>query len=148
MTSLLSGLKQVPSNAGYYIPVADCRTSVYVNNGTDAAPSFGSMLSTISTAGAATSTLIATAGAGVFRDMGKTLISSGRTFRKVQLLINTADVSTGAAAATSGVGGAASAYLTGYIILPGSGGGANQSGAPSAGTSAVAGGFTPVARLG
>lgn len=139
MTSLLSGLKQIPQS-GYYIPVADCRGAVFVNTGTDAVPVFGSMLPLISTAGAATSTLIATAGAGVFRDMGKTLISSGRAFRKVQLLINTADVATpiGAAAATSGVGGAAPAYLTGYIILPGSGGGADQSGA----------GFTPVARLG
>ena len=137
MTSLLSGLKQIPQS-GYYIPVADCRATVFVNNGTDAAPSFGSMLSTISTAGAGTSTLIATAGAGVFRDMGKTLISSGRTFRKVQLLISSPDVTTGLSGATSGVGGAATTYLTGYIILPGSGGGADQSGT----------GFTPVARLG
>jgi hypothetical protein len=137
MTSLLSGLKQIPQS-GYYIPVNDCRPTVFVNNGTDAAPSFGSMISSISTAGAATSTLIASAGAGVFRDMGKTLISSGRTFRKVQLLINTPDVATGLVTATSGVGGAAAAYLTGYIILPGSGGGADQYGA----------GFTPVARLG
>ena len=137
MTSLLSGLKQIPQS-GYYIPVADCRNTVFVNNGTDAAPVFGSMISSISTSGAATSTLIASAGAGVFRDMGKTLVASGRAYRKVQLLINTADVSTGAAAATSGVGGTAASYLTGYIILPGSGGGALQSGA----------GFTPVARLG
>lgn len=139
MTSLLSGLKQIPQS-GYYIPVADCRNTVFVNNGTDGAPSFGSMLSTISTAGAATSTLIASAGAGVFRDMGKTLISSGRTFRKVQLLISSPDVTTGLVGATAGVGGASPAYLTGYIILPGSGGGADQTGAP--------GFFTPVARLG
>lgn len=138
MTSLLSGIKQIPANAGYYIPVADCRNTVFVNNGTDAAPNFGSMLSTISTAGEATSTLIASAGAGVFRDMGKTLISSGRAFRKVQLLISSPDVSTGLVGATAGVGGTSPAYLTGYIILPGSGDGASQSGV----------GFTPVARLG
>ncbi len=144
MTSLLSGLKQVPSNSGYYIPIADCRSAVYVNNGTDAAPLFGSMLSTISTAGPGVSTLIQAAGAGVFRDMGKTLISSGRTFRKVQLLISSSDVSVGNVASSSGVGGVSPAYLTGYIILPGSGGGANQTGL--GGT--VAQGFTPVARLG
>lgn len=139
MTSLLSGLKQVPSNTGYYIPVADCRNTVFVNNGTDAVPVFGSMISSISTAGQATSTLIASAGAGVFRDMGKTLVgAAGRAYRKVQLLINTGDVYTGSATATSGVGGEAPAYLTGYIILPGSGGGALQNGAN----------FTPVARLG
>lgn len=144
MTSLLSGLKQIPQS-GYYIPVADCRNAVYVNNGTDAVPVFASMISSISTAGQATSTLIASAGAGVFRDMGKTLVASGRAYRKVQLLINTGDVSTGLITATSGVGGAASAYLTGYIILPGSGGGALQSGGVA---SAGVAGFTPVARLG
>lgn len=138
MTSLLSGLKQIPSNAGYYIPVGDCRLTFVQNNGTDAAPAFGQIISTLSTAGAGVSSLIASAGAGVFRDMGKTLVASGRTYRKVQLLIGTADVSTGAVTATSGVGGPAPAYLTGFIILPGSGDGANQSGA----------GFTPVARLG
>jgi hypothetical protein len=130
MTSLIHTTKQIPANAGYYIPIADCRDTVFVNNGTDAAPSFGSMLSTISTAGAAVSTLIQSAGAGVFRDMGKTLISSGRTFRKVQLLVSSTQD-------TNGVYGASPAYLSGYIALPGSGDGANQG--------AI---FTPVARLG
>jgi hypothetical protein len=62
--------------------------------------------------------------------MGKTLMSSGRTFRKVQLAISSVT--------TEGVGGIDSAptnYLTGYIELPG------QHGISS-------GFFTPVARLG
>ena len=144
MTSLLSGIKQIPANNGYYIPVANCINTFVQNNGTDAAPSFGQIVSTLSTAGAGVSSLVNAAGAGVFRDMGKTLISSGRTFRKVQLLISTPDVSTGLPAATSGVGGPSPTYLTGYIILPGSGDGANQvGGAPGA-----VGTFTPVARLG
>lgn len=138
MTSLLSGIKQIHSNQGYYIPVGNCTTTVFANIGTDAAPNFnnGTFVSSISTAGA--SALIASAGAGVFRDMGKTLISSGRTFRKVQLLVSSSDVVVGNVASSSGVGGVSPSYLTGYIILPGSGDGANQSGT----------GFTPVARLG
>jgi hypothetical protein len=64
--------------------------------------------------------------------MGKTLVSSNRTFRKVQLL--------SAQAATEGVAGADVAptnYLTAYIELPG-----------QHGVSSGSGSFTPVARLG
>jgi hypothetical protein len=60
------------------------------------------------------STSLATAGRAVLRDMGKTLISSNRTFRKVQYVISTNS--------TFGVGGRSSTtpvvdYLTGYIEL-------------------------------
>jgi hypothetical protein len=53
--------------------------------------------------------------------MGVNLVSSGRTFRKIQMLTSAAaNVSTG------GVNGAASGssgdYLTGYIELPGTAG--------------------------
>ena len=92
MTSLLTNKKQIPANAGYYINVGDCRGKFYLNtSGSDTAPTFnaGLMVSTLSTAGQAVSTLIVLAGAGVFRDHGKTLISSGRTFRKVQLMVPT-----------------------------------------------------------
>lgn len=138
MTSLLRSTKQIPANAGYYIPVGNCLSTFVQNNGTDAVPAFGQIISTLSTAGAGVSSLVNAAGAGVFRDMGKTLISSGRTFRKVQVLINTPDLASGSVTATSGVGGPSPTYITGYIQLPGSGDGANQSG----------GIFTPVARLG
>jgi hypothetical protein len=134
MTSLISATKQVPANAGYYIPVADCRLFFYANNGTDSAPSFGQMVSTMSTSGARVSSLIASAGAGVFKDMGKTVGSSARVFRKVQLLAGrSTDV-------TEGVAGAATAptsYLTGYIELPG-----------THGLSSGSANYTPVARLG
>ncbi len=138
MTSLIRATKQIPANAGYYIPIGNCLSTFVQNNGTDSVPAFGQIISTLSTAGAGVSSLVNAAGAGVFRDMGKTLVSSGRTFRKVQLLISSSDVSVGNVASSSGVGGLAPAYLTGYIQLPGSGDGANQSG----------GIFTPVARLG
>jgi hypothetical protein len=132
MTSLISVTKQIPANAGYYITVGDARLRFYANNGSDEVPVFGQMLSTMSSSGAAVSSLIATAGAGVFKDMGKTLVSSSRVFRKVQLLAGQTN--------TEGVAGADVAptnYLTGYIELPGTHGESSGSGV-----------YTPVARLG
>lgn len=140
MTSLISQTKQIPANAGYYINVGDCSTKFYQNNGTDEVPVIGANpygLSTITTlTGTSLSTSMQTAGGVTFKDMGKTLVSSGRVFRKVQLVTNSgADLVTG----TAGVGGvdtAPTAYVTGYIELPGQHG---------------MGGYyapTPVARLG
>jgi hypothetical protein len=134
MTSLTSATKQIPSNAGYYVTVGDCRTTFYVNAGTDDLPNISANIFAVSSV---TSTLIASAGAGVFRDHGKTLLSSGRVFRKVQLMTSTGSV---ARLGTDGVGGIDTApfnYLTGYIELPGTGGYSTGSGS-----------FTPVARLG
>jgi hypothetical protein len=128
---MLKQTKQIPSNNGYYVPVGDCRTRFYAQSGTDTAPNFATnMISSMSTSGAYVSSLVATNGAGgVFRDHGKTVLSSGRVFRKVQLMVSTVG--------TEGVGGS---YLTGYIELPGTGG--MSSGAGGLGV------FTPVARLG
>lgn len=59
-------------------------------------------------------------GAGKLRDLGKTFVSSGRTFRKVQLINYGGNA--GATSVTFGVGGQAgttpdSDFLTGYIEL-------------------------------
>ncbi len=140
MTSLQTRIKQIPANDGYYITVADARNTFYTNIGTDSAPSMsiGPLRSSMSSSGAGVSSLIGVAG-GVFRDMGKTVISTGRVFRKVQLLVST-NVTNGP---TEGVAGAAATvalpvdYLTGFIELPGTGGLTSGSGS-----------FTPVARLG
>jgi hypothetical protein len=142
MTSLQSGLKQIPSNAGYYITVALAQTTVYSNTGTDAAPTFnnGAFQSTVSVATVSHLPDTELAAGKVFRDHGKTLLSAGRVFRKVQLLISTNALVNGG---TDGVGGQSyennltSPYITGYIELPGTGG-------LSSGT----GQATPVARLG
>ena len=63
-----------------------------------------------------TSTISSIAAGGLLRDMGKSVVSAGRVFRKVQLLTSTVS--------TSGVGGPAGLttnpvvdYLTGYIEL-------------------------------
>jgi hypothetical protein len=133
MTSLTSYTKQIPANAGYYINVADCRTSFYANTGSDEAPT---MAANVYANSSITSTYMATAGNAIFKDMGKTLVSASRVFRKVQLVVNTGFVVSGG---TSGVGGVDNSpvnYLTGYIELPGQHGSGSTTGA------------TPVARLG
>ena len=132
------GFKQLRINSGYYINVGDARTSFYQNNGTDVAPLMSANVLARSTLGGI-STLLTSAGSAVFRDHGKNLLSSGRTFRKVQLMVSTGVVYGGAgtSAGTDGVGGSDVSpinYLTGYIELPG--------------TSTVGSLCTPVARLG
>ena len=122
MTSLISQTKQIPANAGYYITVASnvAAGTIYSNEGTDALPVFSNpiMASTLSTSGVYTT--VNAAGA-VLKDMGKTLVSSGRVFRKFQVVANTsAAVVPGKE--TGGVGGVANtttAYITGFIELPG-----------------------------
>lgn len=139
MTSLISQTKQIPANAGYYITVATgvAAGTIYANQGTDALPVLNNpvMASTLSTSGVYTT--VNAAGA-VLKDMGKTLVSSGRVFRKVQVVANTsAAVVPGKE--TGGVGGvdvAPTAYITGFIELPGQHGSGGY--APT----------TPVARLG
>lgn len=133
MTSLQTRLKQIPLNDGFYINVADCRTTFYLNRGTDELPLISTNIYAQSTP---TSSLVGTAGRGIFRDMGKTLLSAGRVFRRVQLMTSTNSVLLGGTDGVGGVDVAPFNYLTGYIELPGQGTGSGT-GLP-----------TPVARLG
>jgi hypothetical protein len=87
-----------------------------VNAGTDSAP----LLSTnVYATSSNTSTLLATAGT-ILKDMGKNLVSSGRVFRKVQIVIPT----NGATAGIAGLSGSGPGqapipdYLTGYVEMP------------------------------
>lgn len=110
MTSLQTSIKQVDTENGYYVSLADLRTSLVGYNPTS--PSF-STCSWANGVPAGLSTTLASAGP-VFKDMGKTVVSSLRTFRKVQLLI-------AASPSTFGVAGKAGTttedYYTGYIEL-------------------------------
>ena len=138
MTSLISYTKQVPLNAGYYINVADIRTTFYANYATDDAP----LVSTnVYSRSSVTSTFMATSGSAILRDMGKTLVSAGRGFRKVQLRVSTGVLLAGGTDAVGGVDVAPTNYITGYIEIPfstsGTGGGAVSGNS-----------CTPVARLG
>jgi hypothetical protein len=126
MSSVRSQTKQIPSN-GYFITVGDVRNTFYQQTGTDALPRFTQSLSTLSTSGKAVSTLLSAAG-GILRDHGKTLVSSGRVFRKVQVMTGTSSIQVGETDGVAGQGygvdalGTPSGYLTGYIELPGTGG--------------------------
>ena len=142
MTSLQKSIKQIPANLGYYINVGDCRDYYYQQNGTDAAPSLGTNAYAQSTikfgpTAANICTLMQTAGSVIFKDMGKTLLSSSRVFRKVQLMTSTNSLVNGGTSGVGGVDVSPTNYLTGYIELPGTGGA--QSGVVA---------VTPVARLG
>jgi hypothetical protein len=132
--SSVSG-KNYKQTSAYFVPVGDCRQSIQqYTPGTGATVgSFSQATWTIiNQTGYNTEYMssIATAGAGgVFRDMGKTVVSSGLTFRKVQLLVNSP--------ATNGISGPAGTvpdadYLTGYFQL-------------SSGTAGVSSGAAPIA---
>lgn len=113
MTSLQTSIKQIPSDGGYFITVGDLTDKVYAyssdaftvaNFAKSGAGGGGRPLSTIKAAG------------GILRDMGKTVVSSLRTFRKVQVMIPGSN----STISTFGVEGHATVgqeYFTGYIEL-------------------------------
>jgi len=120
MTSLLTAAKQLPNTNGYYIPVGDLVGKVYwhvdvantgVGGGTFSTAAWAAL-----GAGASLSSING-AGKGLLRDMGRTIVSSLRTFRKVQLVVNS--VSTFGVGGRSGTSATPTGedYFTGYIEL-------------------------------
>ena len=122
MTSIPSFIKQIPSDSRNFVPVSCLMNVIYglneVNNTlAPAAWAAGSVTGAAGSGitGSVYTSSIAGAGAGKLRDMGKTYLSSGRTFRKVQLIAPVPS--------TFGVAGQSEAqaptadYLTGYIEL-------------------------------
>ena len=112
MTSLLTSVKTTLSDTEYFIGITALTGQVYGLNPTSNTFSTASWayggpglpVSTINRAGA------------ILKDMGKTVVSSLRTFRKVQLMIPGAST-----VSTFGVAGRSAAlgddFLTGYIEL-------------------------------
>ena len=138
MTSLLSGTKQV-GESGYFINVGSLvgaingrveptsGTNSGANGGTFSTAQWCTIISLSQSsfgtaqgmvAGGVVSTL-ATAGRAVLRDLGRTVVSSLRTFRKVQLVIanNGAASTFGVNGPLSGTASAGVDYFTGYIEL-------------------------------
>ena len=125
MTSLQTETRQISNNSGYFITVGNLINQVVVSpQGPVAlwASSFGS--GDFSTNGCYASS-ISTAGC-LLRDMGKSIVSSGAFFRKVQLVVpqgaGGARLGTAGTTSTFGVAGGANVtgqldYLTGYIKL-------------------------------
>ena len=131
MTSVFNGATKVNNNdIGYYINVGSLYGQINYLNTTNGALSLSTAnwasCGPNSPGGAAGNTLMSTttsgvslttAGGAILKDMGKTVVSSLRTFRKVQL-VRTNATST---RSTFGVGGSASTtgedYYSGYIEL-------------------------------
>jgi hypothetical protein len=128
MTSLQTRIKQIDTEQGYYMPLSSLQNIVYAfTPGSGAGGSFAQ--GSFSTASWATLfyngkgnpylSSINGAATGLLRDMGKTVVSAGRTFRRVQLLQNgTNFVSTGGVAGQTAAGTTpVQEYLTGFIEL-------------------------------
>ena len=143
MTSLLNGIKQNTNDIGYYINVGDLRNRIFQrtdpvpagsNTGTlggtfsTATWAFSTTLASVPGGFAAFSTTLATAGQPILRDMGRTVVSSSRTFRKVQYVVP-ANLAASTFGVSGGAGISAEAYLTGYI--EGGFGGEGTSGLPA-----------------
>lgn len=124
--------KQIDTEQGFYIPLSSLAGQIksISTGGTGAggafsAPVFSTAAWCVAGGSGFLSTISSIAAGGILRDMGRSVVSAGRTFRKVQLIAPNA-----ATASTGGVAGAPSAavpiedYLTGYIEL-GFGVGAN-----------------------
>ena len=122
---MASGAQGPKQTRGYFVPLANCIPSMLqYTPGSGAGGSYlpgsfnsadwagsgangaGKLLSSISSVGAG----------GLLRDMGKTVVSSNRTFRKVQLMVPS-NVANGGVAGPVGAGTSALPYLTGYIEL-------------------------------
>jgi hypothetical protein len=112
MTSLQTNTRQNHNDLGYFINVGSLVNKVSAYNPTTGLVSTAAwcaapLQSSVST--------LATAGGFVLRDMGRTFVSSNRTFRKVQAQV-------AAFPSTNGVGGsvqtaAGEDYFTGFIEL-------------------------------
>jgi len=133
MTSIGGYVNQIPNDARFFTPISSLayqgainalnrttgvltQATWLTNDGTDKspAPSGGSL---VTGNGTSFTSSVAGPGAGRLRDLGKTYVSAGREFRKVQLVWYAAT-----SASTFGVNGAAGTapdqdYLTGYIEL-------------------------------
>ena len=111
MTSLLRSSRQVSTDGGFYIPLSSLVESIYSYDSNT--HSFGTAAWTQTNQ----STLIdLTGGYNLLKDLGKTVVSSGHTFRKIQVVSR----QDGAGSSTFGVGGSVNTnadYLTGYIEL-------------------------------
>lgn len=163
MTSIAPHIKVIPSENTYFINVGNMATAASAPGTGFAAPKVFQLVGGVANAATpsfstatwacngVTSSLLASAGQAVFRDLGRTIVSSYRTFRKVQLLVSSISNSVTIGAPVASQAGPqpwlntptlGEEYYTGYIELPGY--------YPAAMGGAGAGGFlpAPVARLG
>jgi hypothetical protein len=130
MTSIPAFIKQIPSDARNFVPVSSLAypggiNSLNATNGQLATAAWSGSgrppgpAGYVAVAGLADGTRYTSSingpGAGKLRDMGKTYVSSGRVFRKVQLIVSNAPSTFGVEGNTPTTPNVD--YLTGYIEL-------------------------------
>jgi hypothetical protein len=122
---MASGSEGPKQTRGYFVPLGNCAAALapdarvfQYSGGAGAGGSFlpgnfspASWVAAGTGAGALLSSISSIGQGGLFRDMGKTVVSSNRTFRKVQLVTRSLAGGVTGADTTSGP------YLTGYIEL-------------------------------
>ena len=127
-----SGFRGQKQTNGYFVPLKNLLALSTIQQYNGASGAGGSFLPGTFTkadwavAGGLADSISSIAGGGLLKDMGKTVVSSNRTFRKVQLVTPTA---TG----VSGTSTQNGPYLTGYIEL-----GTGNAGAATANVAPVA----------
>jgi len=112
---MASGSQGPKQTRGYFVPLGRCDNKVLqYSEGAGAGGSFlpgNFQAATWVSTDARVSTIAAVGAGGLLRDMGKTVVSSNRTFRKVQLIVPSLAGGVAGAETTAGK------YLTGYIEL-------------------------------
>ena len=134
MSSVLRFLKQRPSDIQYFIslsspvtlslynPDAAASTTSYVSGAAAGSFTQSNVAINVTTAGT-------TSSLSIFRDMGTTIVSSGRTFRRVQLLNVDVNGSSGWTSSNSSAGVWSPTGLTGV-----GGGGVSGNAGPNSGS--------------
>ena len=114
MSSILSSLKQRPSDVQYFTPLsgtAALQVNVYTPDTATSTTSYvsGAAAGQFTSSNISSAIMSAAAASGssipLFRDLGITIVSSQRTFRGVQLLTSDASASTGWTSITPGTPG-------------------------------------------
>jgi len=99
MTSILARTKQIPTDGQYFISLLPLQRLSYLVPDTNASTTSyvsGALAGRFQQSNVTTTLPDASGGTLIFRDMGSTLVSSGRTFRGIQLLVLDGTPATGA----------------------------------------------------
>ena len=99
MTSVLARTKQIPTDGQYFISLTATVNLVYLVPDANASTTSyvsGALAGSFNRSNVSTPLADASGTVKIFRDLGETLVSSGRTFRGVQLLTLDGNTTTGA----------------------------------------------------
>ena len=125
MTSIQAKFKQIPVDSQYFVSIAGTtlRLSVFTEDAAAGTTSYvsGAAQGSFSQSNVSLSTGVFDASGGapfsIFRDMGVTILSSGRTFRAVQLL-QTDGLAAGGWTSSNSTAGVWKASVEGILGLP------------------------------